>query len=213
MKFTTAENYLLLTERITKKPMLRTRFTSQAYFVLAVYLDLLAADVLKIDSGRVTLDHTVQLPDYLSIFVSQLTEALAEDDQLRNALKPVTSWDIANQIYDGIGAELLEQHQVERVVFQNNLKPHIIYVPMDSARFAAGSWLANALDSQTAALNLWAILNQMAALKWVVADEKQRQSLQSVAQQQSTFNQIRLITETAADVITEKRFWLDSWLS
>ncbi|MCH5461579.1 hypothetical protein HC026_02940 [Lactobacillus sp. LC28-10] len=213
MKLTTAENYLLLTERIAKKPMLRSRFTSQAYFVLAVYLDLFAAHVLKIASGHVTFDKTVRLPDYLSIFVSQLTEALSEDDQLKNALKPVTSWDIANQIYDGIGAELLEDRQVERVVFQNNLKPHIIYVPTASARSAAGSWLANTLTTQTPALNLCVILNQMSALKWVVPDENNRESLLSVVRQQSAFNEIQLITETAADVITEKRFWLDSWLS
>lgn len=48
MELTTAKKYLLLTERIRKKPMLRTRFTAQAYFVLAALFDLVDQGVLEI---------------------------------------------------------------------------------------------------------------------------------------------------------------------
>lgn len=211
MELTTAEKYLLVTERIDKKPMLRTRFTSQSYFVLAVFLDLLTQRVVQLKSGRVVFDESVQLPSYLSTFVKELTAALAEDDHLANALKPLTSWDIANQVYDGIGAELLADNQVQKVIFQNNLEPHVIYEPTKEARSAITTWVTQSSDA--AALNLVIILQQMEALKWVVTDEKVRNDLLEKTRQQSADTAIQKIVVTAADVITQKRFWLDSWLS
>ncbi|MFC6254247.1 hypothetical protein ACFP1H_06560 [Secundilactobacillus hailunensis] len=216
MTLTTAEKYLLITERIGKKPMLRTRFTSQSYFVLAVFLDLVADNVIQIQGNKVVFDNDRQLPDYLTIFVKELTDCLAKDDQLTSALKPITSWDIANQTYDGIGAQLRAAKQVQRVIFQNNLKPHVIYEPTDSARAAVKSWLLdnfNASVPDTAALNLFEILAQMDALKWVITDEQERTRLLEKVDRQSALKQIKSISETAAEVITQKRFWLDSWLS
>lgn len=211
MELTTAEKYLLVTERIGKKPMLRTRFTSQSYFVLAVFLDLMAQHVIQVKADKVTFDDSVQLPDYLTTFVKELTAALAEDDHLNNALKPLTSWDIANQVYDGIGAKLLADNQVQKVIFQNNLKPHVIYEPTDQARKAVTTWVKQSTDP--AVLNLVAILQQMEALKWVVTDEQVRRNLLEKISKQPTFEKVERMIETAADVITQKRFWLDSWLS
>lgn len=215
MELITAEKYLLITERIGKRPMLRTRFTSQAYFVLAVFLDLTANHVISLKGDRVTFDQSVQLPDYLSVFDKELAEALSQDDHLENALKPVTSWDIANQVYDGIGVKLLANQQVKQVTFQNNLKPHTIYEPTDQARQAVSTWLMDQATrfADVSALNLFEILRQMAALKWVVPDEQNRQRLMEKASQQSEDAAIQKITAVAADVITQKRFWLDSWLS
>lgn len=216
MKFTTAEKYLLVTERIGEKPMLRTRFTSQSYFVLAVFLDLVAEHTIRITDDQVEFDETVNLPDYLSIFVKQLREALTQDQHLESALKPLTSWDIANQLYDGIGNDLLSDGQVERVLFQNNLKPHVIYQPTEQARVACRAWLVDNLNGNSvnvAALNLFAILQQMDGLKWVVADEQTRTELTQTISQNSHLKLIQKITVAAAAVITQKRFWLDSWLS
>lgn len=216
MVLTTAEKYLLLTERIGKKPMLRTRFTSQSYFVLAAFLDLVAEHTIQLKEGnQVTFDKTAKLPDYLSVFVKQLTEALTQDRDLESALKPITSWDIANQIYDGIGNGLLASGQVERVIFQNNLKPHVIYEPTEQARVATRTWLVDSIstNSNVAALNLFAILRQMDGLKWVVTDEQTRTDLDKKVTRNSDFRLIQKITEVAAEVITQKRFWLDSWLS
>lgn len=215
MELITAEKYLLITERIGKRPMLRTRFTSQAYFVVAVFLDLATNHVISLKDDRVTFNQSVQFPDYLSVFVKELTEALSQDDHLENALKPVTSWDIANQVYDGVGVKLLANHQVERVRFQNNLKPHTIYEPTDQARKAVSTWLMDQVtrSAEVSALNLFEILRQMTALKWVVPDEQQRQELMEKASQRSEDAGIQKITAAAADVITQKRFWLDSWLS
>ena len=67
--------------------------------------------------------------------------------------------------------------------------------------------------ADVSALNLFEILRQMAALKWVVPDEQNRQRLMEKASQQSEDAAIQKITAVAADVITQKRFWLDSWLS
>ncbi|GAX04538.1 hypothetical protein IWT140_02180 [Secundilactobacillus pentosiphilus] len=215
MELITAEKYLLITERIGKRPMLRTRFTSQAYFVVAVFLDLATNHVISLKDDRVTFNQSVQLPGYLSVFVKELTETLSQDDRLENALKPVTSWDIANQVYDGVGVKLLANHQVERVTFQNNLKPHTIYEPTDQARKAVSTWLMDQVtrSAEVSALNLFEILRQMTALKWVVPDEQQRQELMEKASQRSEDAGIQKITAAAADVITRKRFWLDSWLS
>lgn len=211
----TAEKYLLITERIGKRPMLRTRFTSQAYFVLAVFLDLTANHVISIKGDRVAFDQSVQLPDYLSVFDKEIAEALSQDDHLKNVLKPVTSWDIANQVYDGIGVKLLANQQVKQVTFQNNLKPHMIYEPTDQARQAVSTWLMDQIahSADVSALNLFEILRQMAALKWVVPDDHERHILAEKASQRSEDVVVQKITAAAADVITQKRFWLDSWLS
>lgn len=77
MELTTAKNYLLLTERIAKKPMLRTRFTSQSYFVLAALLDLADQDILTIDDNLDVKDGEkfAQLPSYL---MNELVEANIE---------------------------------------------------------------------------------------------------------------------------------------
>lgn len=215
MVLTTAEKYLLVTEQIGKKPMLRTRFTSQSYFVLAAFLDLVAERVIQLKGNQVIFDKTAKLPDCLSIFVKQLTEALTQDCDLESALKPLTSWDIANQIYDGIGNDLLTSGQVERVIFQNNLKPHVIYEPTEQARVETRTWLVDSINtnSNVAALNLFAILRQMDGLKWVVTDEQTQTKLVENVSQSSDFEVIQKITEAAAEVITQKRFWLDSWLS
>lgn len=216
MVLITASKYLLLTEAIGKKPMLRTRFTSQSYFVLAAFLDLVAQKVIRMSKDRVRIDETVELPAYLSIFTKELTAALAKDDSLENALKPITSWDIANQIYDGIGHELLASNQVRRVVFQNNLKPHIIYEPTDSARSDAKGWLIENISTSStdlAALNLFEIMSSMDALKWVINDQGQRAELVKQVEQNANAKDIHRIGATAAEVITQKRFWLDSWLS
>ena len=224
MVLTTAEKYLLLTERIGKKPMLRTRFTSQSYFVLAAFLDLVAEHTIQLKEGnQVTFDKTAKLPDYLSVFVKQLTEALTQDRDLESALKPITSWDIANQIYDGIGNGLYLISNIpnttccssDLVIFQNNLKPHVIYEPTEQARVATRTWLVDSIstNSNVAALNLFAILRQMDGLKWVVTDEQTRTDLDKKVTRNSDFRLIQKITEVAAEVITQKRFWLDSWLS
>jgi hypothetical protein len=56
-----AQDYLLLTEKITTRPMLRTRFTTQAYLVLATFLDLRAQHLLTVTEQRLAVPNSDRL--------------------------------------------------------------------------------------------------------------------------------------------------------
>lgn len=173
MALTTAKNFLLVTEHIGQKPTLRTRFTTQAYLVLATLLDLLDQEILQVEGDRlIVVDeaHLDQQPAYLNSFRIRLTSDLAQDDRLKTALKLVTSWDIVNAIYDGIGAETLAEQTTERVLFQNNLKPHVIYEPTATSKQEVLTTLKDQIQAgklTRAGSNLFLILSQQDALKWL----------------------------------------------
>ncbi|MTV82306.1 hypothetical protein [Secundilactobacillus folii] len=216
MGLTTAKKFLLLTERIDRKPALRTRFTSQSYFVLATILDLIDTGTLAVEHDELQMKSDQPSWPYLSNLFKQLGQAVKADAHLKNALQPITSWDIANQIYDGIGTELLSDGQVERVPFQNNLKQHIIYVPTETARESTKNQLVAGLtaDEPTpTAMNLLAIFQASQALQWVITDQQQRQFILQELAGNNHYLSRNDFVQSAADVITQKRFWLDSWLS
>lgn len=216
MKLTTAESYFLLTERIGKKPMLRTRFTTQSYFVLAAIFDLLIAGQVKINGGQAEAQADASLPDYLSTLMDTLQDNLHQDPSVSSALKLITSWEIANELYDGIGQSLKTANLVKPVTFQNNLTPHLIFVPTDESRASiTNAFVTQLTDSRPAewALALCGILHAMDALKWVITDNNQRNEILNLVQTDSRYAGFVELIQTAADVITKKRFWLDSWLS
>lgn len=216
----TASRFLLITERIAQKPMLRTRFTNQAYFVLAAILDLIDQNILELsdqqlivrDSGRLAA-----LPDTVADLKRELTKQAQPGNSLETTLSLITSWDIANSTYDAVGAELLTTHQVERVIFQNNLKPHVIYEPTGASRQQTIDWVVDQLTTKEptqSGLDLIAILLQLDAMKWLMPTAMKR--VTAFKQRSATDPQLvarRAIVATAAEVITQKRFWLDSWLS
>lgn len=215
----TASRFLLLTERIEQKPLLRTRFTNQAYFVLAAIFDLITQGVLGVENQRLVVRDAARLaglPDSLGDLKRDIQKT-QPDNALETSLSLITSWDVANSTYDAVGAELLEEKRVERVIFQNNLKPHVIYEPTSSSRQQMVDWLTNQLTTLTptqSGLDLIVILLQLDAMKWVVSDADDR--VANFKQRVSTNGQFlsrQAIAETAAEVITQKRFWLDSWLS
>ena len=222
MSLTTAKDYLLLTERIDAKPVLRTRFTTQAYLVLATVLDLIDQHVLAVAEGQLRIADTVKfdaLPQYLNELKVRLQTDLRQDTRVKTSLKVVTSWNIVNDIYDGIGAELEAANLVKRVIFQNNLKPHVIYEPQDASRQQVRTNLAQRVTAGTLTptdVNLWLILRQQDALKYLFADPElaalttafDRQTRQSPA---ATTAQ-SLVT-TAGEIIQMKKFEMDGWLS
>lgn len=222
MALTTAKKYLLVTERIADKPVLRTRFTTQAYLVLATILDLLDHHVLAVADDQFVIADPVkfkQLPPYLDRLKDRLQHDLQQDPQSANVLKVVTSWNIVNDIYDGIGVELEQAEAVERVIFQNNLKPHTIYEPTDDSRRAVTSELEDQLTQgklTAANRNLWLLLQQQGALTYLFDDQRALAlSTAFTRQTQSdpaTANAQRLV-QVAGKVIQMKKFAMDRWLS
>lgn len=90
--------------------MLWTRFTNQAYFVLASILDLVDQQVLAIQDDQLIIkdqDKFGRLPNYLSGFKSRIMAEITKGNKLTDTLDLITSWDIANEIYEGVGVELL----------------------------------------------------------------------------------------------------------
>ncbi|ANZ60122.1 hypothetical protein AYR62_01590 [Secundilactobacillus paracollinoides] len=222
MALNTAKTDLLITEAIHKKPVLRTRFTSQAYFVLAMVMDLLDQGVLVQDGGQLTIADEAKfdaLPAFLANFQKQFRDTLTKTEPLAKQLQFLTSWDIANDLYDGIGPELLQQKVVEKVTFQNNLEPHIIYVPTDGSRNGAINDLKQTmqLDVPHVTMHLVAILEQQDALKWLIPDAEERNQLlaqfHAIVDRDPYFEVIQELTATASEVFIQKKFWLDSWLS
>lgn len=222
MSLTTAKDYLLLTERIDAKPVLRTRFTTQAYLVLATVLDLIDQHVLAVAEGQLRIADTVKfdaLPQYLNELKVRLQTDLRQDTRVKTSLKVVTSWNIVNDIYDGIGAELEAANLVKRVIFQNNLKPHVIYEPQDASRQQVRTDLAQRVTAGTLTptdVNLWLILRQQDALKYLFADSElaalttafDRQTRQSPAAATA-----QSLVTTAGEIIQMKKFEMDGWLS
>lgn len=222
MELTTAKNYLLLTERIGKKPMLRTRFTAQAYFVLAALFDLVDQRILDIGETISIQDDQefAKLPDYLSVFKSELTDEIKEGHDLQTQLAIITSWDIANQLYDGLGAGLLADQLVEKKSVKNNLDTHVIYLPKDAARKQVQDYLRNQIDGAKIsqdAVSLVLILSELDALKWVFTDKEELANLTAAFQQKvagdAFYAKEKALAKVAQDVITKKKFWYDSWLS
>lgn len=176
----TASRFLLVTERIEQKPLLRTRFTTQAYFVLAAILDLITQGGLGVENQRLIVRDTERLavlPDTLSGLKRELIKRTQPESSLETALSLITSWDIANSTYDAVGTELLREKRVERVIFQNNLKPHVIYEPTSSSRQQTVDWLTDQLTTQVptqSGLDLIVILLRLNAMKWLVPTASER---------------------------------------
>ena len=222
MALTTAKNFLLVTEHIGQKPTLRTRFTTQANFVLATLLDLLDQEILQVAGDRLLVADEARLdqqPAYLNSFRIRLTSDIAQDDRLKTVLKLVTSWDIVNAIYDGIGAETLAEQTTERVLFQNNLKPHVIYEPTATSKQEVLTTLKEQIQAGNltrAGSNLFLILSQQDALKWLFdEDELATLSEQFVAATagDSYVQTVKQVTAAAAEIIQMKKFEMDGWLS
>ncbi|WP_203638010.1 hypothetical protein [Levilactobacillus wangkuiensis] len=222
MALTTAKNFLLVTEHIGQKPTLRTRFTTQAYFVLATLLDLLDQEILQVTGDRLSVAdeaHLDQQPAYLNSFRIRLTSDIAQDDRLKTVLKLVTSWDIVNAIYDGIGAETLAEQTTERVLFQNNLKPHVIYEPTATSKQEVLTTLKDQIQAgklTRAGSNLFLILSQQDALKWLF-DEAESATLAeqftAATAGDSYVQTAKQVTAAAAEIIQMKKFEMDGWLS
>lgn len=222
MQLKTAKNYLLLTERIGKKPMLRTRFTAQAYFVFGALLDLMDQDYLEIDDSIKIVDQSTfdGLPPYLDGLKQRITDAIDKNDDLVHSLDMITSWDIANEIYDGVGKMLLDEKLVEEKSVKTNLDTHTIYLPTDDARTQVVEYLSMQMQSSTiegAAISLVVIMEQMDALKWLFSDKEELADLTSTFHDNmsgnSTYKKAKQLAKTAQDIITKKKFWFDSWLS
>jgi len=222
LALTTAKNFLLVTEHIGQKPTLRTRFTTQAYFVLATLLDLLDQEILQVTGDRLSVAdeaHLDQQPAYLNSFRIRLTSDIAQDDRLKTVLKLVTSWDIVNAIYDGIGAETLAEQTTERVLFQNNLKPHVIYEPTATSKQEVLTTLKDQIQAgklTRAGSNLFLILSQQDALKWLF-DEAESATLAeqftAATAGDSYVQTAKQVTAAAAEIIQMKKFEMDGWLS
>ncbi|KRM77807.1 hypothetical protein [Secundilactobacillus collinoides] len=222
MELNTAKTDLLITENINQKPMLRTRFTAQAYFVLTMVMDLLDNGVLAQDGGQLTIADETKfdaLPAYLSTFQKQFRATLNKTEPLAKQLQFLTSWDIANELYDGIGPELEQQKIVEKVTFQNNLEPHTIYVPTDGARTGAINDLKQTMQTNVphVTMHIVAILEKQDALKWLITDAAERNQLlaqfHAIVDRDPYFEVVQELTATASEVFIQKKFWLDSWLS
>ncbi|GAA2971442.1 hypothetical protein [Lentilactobacillus parakefiri] len=222
MELTTAKKYLLLTERIGKKPMLRTRFTAQAYFVLAALFDLVDQGVLEIGDVISIKDDQkfAELPDYLNIFKSELTDEIQQGHDMPTQLAIITSWDIANQIYDGLGTGLFADGLVDKKLVKTNLDTHAIYLPTDAARRQVRDYLRHQIDGAKVnqdAISLMLILSELDALKWVFTDKDELANLAAAFQQKvdgyAFYAKEKALAKVAQDVITKKKFWYDSWLS
>jgi len=222
MTLTTAKEYLLITERIAQKPVLRTRFTTQAYLVLATLLDLRDQGILAVDAGRITIADEVRfnaLPQYLDELKIRLQNDLRQDDRVETVLKVVTSWNIVNEIYDGIGVELEQAGQGERGIFQNNLKPHTIYEPRETSRQVVKQQLVQQLETDRLApanANLWLLLRQQDALAYLFSD-RQLAALTTAFTQQTAHDPhtatTQALVQAAGEIIQMKKFEMDSWLS
>lgn len=222
MQLTIAKNYLLLTERIGKKPMLRTRFTAQAYFVLAALYDLVDQGVLVIGDAIPIKDEQkfAELPDYLGVFKSELTDEIKQGYDLQKQLEIITSWDVANQIYDGVGAELLADGLVDKKPVKTSLDTHIIYLPTDVARKQVRDYLHQQITASKIgqdAISLVMILEELDALKWVFTDKDELTNLSAEFQRKvdgdAFYTKEKVLAKLARDIITKKKFWFDSWLS
>ncbi|KRO04781.1 hypothetical protein IV54_GL000806 [Levilactobacillus paucivorans] len=222
MALTTAEDYLLVTEHIGQKPVLRTRFTTQAYFVFGAVLDLLQQGGLRIVDGRLALAESEILttqPQFLKPLCDRLLTDLPKAETAEDSLKLVTSWTIANALYDGIMAKLQKQGDVTPQVFQNNLKPHVIAVPQPASRQRVLDELIATIrerQDNPGLVNLWLILAQQDALHWLISD-RELPSLEAVfADRLATNSGLKATQQLAATVgavIQAKKFWMDSWLS
>lgn len=223
VQLTTARNYLLLTERIGKKPMLRTRFTNQAYFVLASILDLIDQQVLAIQDDQLIIkdrDKFGRLPNYLSGFKARIMAEITKGNKLTDTLDLITSWDIANELYDGVGVELLRDQLVRKTSVKTNLDTHVIYLPTDAARMQVTDDLKTqmtAADISQATISLVTIYEQLDALKWLISDKNElaglTQAFHRKIDDDPFYQTKRALVKTAQDVITKKKFWYDSWLS
>ncbi|GHP13963.1 hypothetical protein YK48G_13880 [Lentilactobacillus fungorum] len=223
MQFITAKNDLLLTERIEKKPMLRTRFTNQAYFVLAALLDLIDQRILSIRNNQLAIENEeklTHLPAYLNGLKAKITAAVKQKQPLETALDFITSWDIANEIYDGIGSELLESGLVEKTSVKTNLDTHVIYLPTAAARNQVITSLKEQMKirkMQPSAINLVIIYEQLNALKWLFQDKTELAELTRNFHQNVDsllfYQQKNRLVKIAQEIITKKKFWYDSWLS
>ena len=223
MELTTAKYYLLLTERIGKKPMLRTRFTNQAYFVFAALLDLIDQQIIDISAGQFVIKDQQkfdQLPAYLDGLKTRIEEEIQKGSSLTDALDLITSWDIANEIYDGVGAELLQAKLVDQKSVRTNLDTHVIYLPTDAARKQVVTYLKRQMASveiEQSAMGLVVIYEQLDALKWLIPAKAELSELahqfhQNV-DQKVAYQAEKALVKTAQEIITKKKFWYDSWLS
>ncbi|SMS15043.1 hypothetical protein [Levilactobacillus zymae] len=219
MELPIAQDYLLLTENITNRPVLRTRFTTQAYLVLATFLDLRQQKLITIDQQHVTVPNQARLaaalPASLQMIAQRLQAALNQSDQTEDVFKLLVSWNLANAVYDTIGPQLERRQLVEKVIFQNNLMPHTIYVPTDAAKQALSDQLGHEVQTQTltpAHRELLVIFQQLEALKWVLPSDQVTAATTQLTQDPAT-TQLRALTAMAAHRITMRKFELDSWLS
>ncbi|MDN6809713.1 hypothetical protein [Lentilactobacillus parabuchneri] len=156
----------------------------------------------------------------LSVFKSELSDEINQGRELKDRLSVITSWDIANQLYDGLGSELLAADLVTKVSFKNNLDTHVIYVPKAKARNQVREELREQINSSKIsrnAISLVVILEQLDALKWVFTDQDESSELTSAFHQQvdgdAFYAKEKALAKLAQDIITRKKFWFDSWLS
>lgn len=214
-----SEEYLLLTEKITNRPMLRTRFTAQAYLVLATFLDLRDQHLLTVTDQRVAIPNEARLraalPANLQVLVDRLTQELASGTATDQVFHLLVSWDLANAIYDSIGPDLVAQHRAERVVFQNNLLPHDIYEPTVVARQTLLDQLTREITTRTVTqqhLGLLVIFTQLNALKWLLPNDVAHQA-QAILPTLRDYTELQSLASLAQHRITLRKFELDSWLS
>ncbi|WP_367296145.1 hypothetical protein [Levilactobacillus yonginensis] len=222
MTLTTAEKFFLLTERIGKKPVLRTRFTTQAYFVLAMVLDLVAQGVLAISHERLVVADTKKLvaqPTYVTILRERLQANASQDESLEADLKFVTSWNVANALYDGIGSDLLKQGLTEEKLFQNNLIPKLIYLPLDASRAQVlADFKADIFSGAPTVTtrNLYGLLEQQDALKYLVSAPELATltaAFERAVATDSRYQETQRLTAMAGHIIQMKKFEMDGWLS
>ncbi|MFC6206324.1 hypothetical protein [Levilactobacillus tongjiangensis] len=222
MTLTTAEKFFLLTERIGKKPVLRTRFTTQAYFVLAVVLDLVTQGVLAISHERLTVADSKKLaaqPTYVTVLRERLQANAGQDETLEADLKFVTSWNVANALYDGIGGGLLKQGLTEKKIFQNNLIPKVIYLPLDASRAQVLADFKADIFSDAPAVttrNLYALLEQQDVLKYLFSSSelvKLTAAFEREVATDSRYQETQRLTAMAGHIIQMKKFEMDGWLS
>ena len=219
MELPITQDYFVLTEDIVKRPQLRTRFTTQAYLVLATFLDLNEQGLITLDAHQVTVPSESRLeaalPPSLQMIAQRLQAALNQSIQTAEVLKLLVSWNLANAIYDTVGPVLDQQQLAEKVIFQNNLMPHTIYVPTKAAKHALATQLATGLtqrDLTRQQRELLAIFDQQDALKWLLPTEQATAAPDQLAQYPD-YGEIQALTAMAAHRITMRKFELDSWLS
>jgi len=219
MELPITEDYLLATEKITDRPMLRTRFTTQAYLVFATFLDLRDQGLLVFDENRVSLPDpgnlADQLPASLQVLATRLQAALAESTATVDVFKLLVSWDLANAIYDTVGPALQQKGQAKSVTFQNNLLPHIIYVATASGKQGVLDRLTQQLEAHaltTTSRDLLLIFDQLQALKWVLPSAMVTQARNQLPEHPG-YQTVSRLMDMAQHEITMRKFELDSWLS